>query len=491
MNNSARSGVSGCVPALCLFLLAAASACGVYSVPDNNGGGGGGGGDQFGPFEFLLPAEGAVVKEKFTVEVRGSTGVSRVGIRAGSSDNVWINSPPYVLEVDPLLYKPGPLLIQIVVDSFSSKHEDKNVELMVERPRPPLADMLAAIQSLAPGEWHEIPWSQCCDVEWVAPSAAEYLGSTDAIFEAAGGGVIDTKRNRFVIFGGGSGDFRNEIYVFDFGTLRWSRLNDPSPWPGGFQGGNVDDLLFHPADNAPVARKAWEHIAYLPDPVDRFVVLGGVVEGSEGRGELIDDPHIYRFDFDTKTWTVAAEEYPYSSNGAHAAVDKNGIIWIHGSESTARSRLLRYDPVTGAMEAEAQWPQGTYAFGRSCAIDHSRNLYVAIGNGSMDVWDLSDPQAAPVTWTTTGDREIEDAYGPGFIYQEASDRFVAWSGGKNVYTFDVATKVWTKHAATNSVDPGPARGRGTFGKFQYVPQLDRFFLANWATENVFVYRLPD
>lgn len=470
-----------------LAMLVAVPACGVYGTPADSSGGGGGSG--FGPIQYQLPTNGQEVTGKFQVAVQG-TGISRVIVTVGRADSVYMNSAPFVLEVDPLVFQIGPLPINVFVDSFGSQHEERDVEVIVKRPRPPLADMLASITQLRDAEWYEIPFTELRDIEWVAPSNEEFLGSVNGIFTAASGGVFDSKRDRLVIWGGGSGDWRNEIYAFDFGTLEWIRVTDPTPWPVGGEG-NAFDLVYYPADNAPVARKSWSHIAYLPEPIDRFVVLGGVVEGSSGRAELIADPHIYNFNFDTNEWSIEPVEYEFSSNGASAAVDENGIIWIHGSFSADDSYFLKYNPVAGTTETGAKWPNGSYPHGRTAVIDNSRKLYISIGDGGMSSWDLTNPSATPVDWVTTGDNEILNAYGPGLVYRADLDKLVAWAGGGSVYTFDIATKVWTKHDAITAVAPGPQPTRGTHGRFIYVPSLDVFVAVNAEDRNVFVYRLPE
>jgi hypothetical protein len=92
---------------------------------------------------------------------------------------------------------------------------------------------------------------------------------------------------------------------------------------------------------------------------------------------------------------------------------------------------------------------------------------------------------------TSGDTEIERAYGPGFDFHPASGMFVAWSGGTDVHVLDPADWRWTRRAPSpeNRVDPGPQLSTGTFGRFRYVPALDLFVVMNGVQRNVFVYRL--
>jgi hypothetical protein len=93
---------------------------------------------------------------------------------------------------------------------------------------------------------------------------------------------------------------------------------------------------------------------------------------------------------------------------------------------------------------------------------------------------------------TTGDTEIVKKASPGFEYHAKSDRFVAWSGGADVYTLNMDTKVWTKisPAPGNTVTPTAATATGTFGRFRYCPSKDVFVVVNSVTEDVYIYRLP-
>ena len=132
----------------------------------------------------------------------------------------------------------------------------------------------------------------------------------------------------------------------------------------------------------------------------------------------------------------------------------------------------------------------------TAAIDSKRRSFVLIGSGTdipqALMWPLDQPgPAVDLRPLTTGDKEIEKAYAPGFDFHSPSGTFVAWSGGKDVYVLDPDTWRWTRYAPApgNNADPGPAISRGTYGRFRYVPGRDMFVLMNGVDRNVFVYRL--
>src|SRR5215470_3874736 len=83
---------------------------------------------------------------------------------------------------------------------------------------PPAA--AGSIEDLQPGHWYEVPNSR---VRQILPNP--FLpGNPSYIMRAWSGGAYDTKRDRFIIWGGGHGDYGgNEVYAFDVNTLSWFR----------------------------------------------------------------------------------------------------------------------------------------------------------------------------------------------------------------------------------------------------------------------------
>jgi hypothetical protein len=133
----------------------------------------------------------------------------------------------------------------------------------------------------------------------------------------------------------------------------------------------------------------------------------------------------------------------------------------------------------------------------TAAIDPQRRLLVLIGSGTQRPqalsWNLDRPGGVTdLRRITTGDKDIERAYAPGFDFHRPSGKFVAWAGGTSVYVLDPDDWRWTRHVAAsgNSADPGRPLATGTYGRFRYVPRLDLFVLMNGVKRNVFVFRPP-
>ncbi len=130
-------------------------------------------------------------------------------------------------------------------------------------------------------------------------------------------------------------------------------------------------------------------------------------------------------------------------------------------------------------------------------LDPKRRKFVVIGGGSSELYsigkngELGNPQALD----STGDKEIEQCYAPGFVYDSKADRLVAWCGKGDVYSLNLETRIWMRHVGKGDVlpgDPANTRGiRGTWGRFRYMPEYNAYIIINGNRQNVFLYRLAD
>lgn len=335
-----------------------------------------------------------------------------------------------------------------------------------------------AVDGLKPGCWLEVPNS--------ALASAAPAGVRPNVIAPWSGGAFDSTRDQLIVWGGGHGDYSgNEIYAFSLKTLAWTRVNEPSNPP-------AKDVAYA-ADGGPCSRHTYNYLQYLP-AIDRFVSLGGA--GFWQSGQTGTD-HLDAFDFKTRKWSqlkpVPARAFGI---GAFSAVDAaTGHVWQHGAGGKCLI-LAEYAPEKDAWTTHGgQWTEGDndFSYYLTAAIDAKRRLMYACGGGALWSWKLApsgDIKAEAVA--IAGDAEIVKAPSPGFEYHAASDRFIAWSGGADVFALDPATRVWSRlaPAAGNTVTPSKAAGNGTFGRFRYAPKRDVFVVVNSITENVFIYRLP-
>ncbi len=348
-----------------------------------------------------------------------------------------------------------------------------------------LAAMSAAaapspLQRLEPGQWYEIP-----DSALRAAAARRGADAPVGKITAWSSAAFDPQSDRLLVWGGGHEDYAgNEVYAFDLGTLEWTRLSEPSR-PDRDRGDSY-------ADGAPRSRHTYNYIEFLPAQ-RRLMSFGGASLYPQGGAQ---SRRISEFDPETGTWvTGRRSDVPAGGSliGAHARLDPaSGDVFFVPAQ---RGALARYSPSEDRWRGG--WEPGFVRVHATAAIDPKRRLMVLIGSGTDKPqalrWNLDRPgRCTDLRTVTSGDKDIERAYAPGFDFHGPSGRFVAWSGGTDVYVLDPDDWRWTRYAPApgNTADPGRPLSSGTFGRFRYVPGRDIFVLMNGVNRNVFVYRLP-
>ena len=334
------------------------------------------------------------------------------------------------------------------------------------------------IEDLKPGEWYECPNSKINAVlpDPIPPGSYGPKSITHAWNSAA----YDTKRDRYIITGGGHNDYGgNEIYAFDMNTLKWSRIWGPSPDIPPIQGPCNETY----SDGNPRSRHTYDGLEYLPN-VDKFWVHGGSLYCGGGAASL----GTWTFDFDTLEWSRAANGYQTRELEEVSAYDPvTGKVYAAGPASA--QKLSEYDPVADGWTMRGD---SSINYGQSAVIDPVRRKFISMGRGTVLYFTLNPSgNLTRQTLNTTGATDIVNSRYPGIAYDSASDRLVAWKGGTDVYVLDLDTRVWTRvpPAPTNKVVPTSPPSQGTYGKWQYVPSKDVFIVVNSISENVYVYRL--
>lgn len=342
-----------------------------------------------------------------------------------------------------------------------------------------------AIDSLPPGQWYEVPNSHLAALDPCPARNCSYSATlgVKAVTDAWSGAAFDTKRDRLVVWGGGHGDYAgNEVYAFDLGTLSWERLSNPSDPP-------AKDVPYA-SDGAPCSRHTYNYIQYLPPPIDRLCSFGGAAFYQSGQ---TGTHHVDCFNFSTNTWETQKFSDTLASNliGSITAYDPmTGHLWQHGG---LQSFLVELDPSANKWTAHGDQFSGIYLdYYKTAAIDPARRRMIAVGKGQVWSWDISATGTITgKSLTTTGATAVLAANSPGFVYDPAVDRFVAWVGGADVYTLDLDTLQWAlvPPDAGNTVTPTAPNSNGTFGRFRYSPVRNVFVLVNHVDDDVFIYRL--
>jgi hypothetical protein len=321
--------------------------------------------------------------------------------------------------------------------------------------------------SMPADSWMAAPNSK---MRSVAPTNGQFagtwgVGGPGMVIAAWGGGALDTKRSRLILWGGGHADYYgNELYAFDVATLAWSRVTDPTINP-------VMDQEVNP-DGTPNSRHTYGGLAYIAH-ADRFLGQAGSLAGVG----FAKCDKTWTFDFDAKKWS---DRNPPSTSGGgfgvHCSYDpaSKKLWWGNGSG------LWSYD-----YDANT-WTQhnGDGFYYQTSTIDTKRGLLMVLGQGALLAYDIKNGNFTKQTWATTGGSAIIAAGNPGVDYDPTLDRLVAWAGG-TPYILNPDTKVWTTGTATGA--PG-AGSNGIYGRWRYVPSVNAFVVVTGADDNVYFYK---
>jgi hypothetical protein len=323
--------------------------------------------------------------------------------------------------------------------------------------------------------WHSLANTKLqayCPPDNFGSSGYAFASNCVNVVEAWSSGVMDTKRNRLIVWGGGHNDYYgNEVYAVNLDSLTAQRLNNPSV-PTNLGKSPTDTL----ADGTPNSRHTYDGITYMEN-VDKMFVYGGGYAAAAGT--LGTDTWL--LNMATMQWQKMSPSgpLPRAVPGIVTAYDKNtGKVFIHDDSS-----LYSYDASTNAY---TRLTNGTgIDYHCTAVIDPVRKKFVVIGGGDAWSYDLTTNTRTAIN--TSGASAVINSGYPGLAYDSVSGRIVAWNGGNTVYSLDLGTNSWT--STTYSGGPGSAPGNGTYKRFAYSPTSGAFVVVNSMNANAFTLRL--
>jgi len=297
------------------------------------------------------------------------------------------------------------------------------------------------------------------------------------------GGLFDTKRNRFIIHGGGhNGWYGNEIYAIDFSAnpIAPVLLKDASHGSAISNVGSCPETF---SDGTPNARHTYNGLWYLPTQDTYFLYGAGLSPcGSFSDGQ-------WQFSPNTGGWS-------HQTPSNHPDSQDNGSIPQFAYDSVTDS-IYEVEANTGSFwqytPANNTWTN--LASVSACPTDNSttvidagRRLYLCVGAGGFSTVSLNAPYTAKDVHAAAGCSALVGTNSPGFTYDPAQKLEVGWVSGNTAYTYNPDTN---SCGAITQYTGGPTtvQATGTFGRFQYSPALGLFVVVNDISSNVYTLRL--
>ncbi len=342
--------------------------------------------------------------------------------------------------------------------------------------------------------WIELPGTKLHDV--CPPDAGGYQFSfyCAGVIRAWSAGVMDTRRNRLILWGGGHNDYYgNELYALNLNGLTLTRLNDPGPI-NPFRSTTCVSAL---SDGSPNSRHTYDGVAYL-EHNDRLWAFGGSLACAGGGGG--DDT--WTLDLANLKWQkmdpvniAGARQGPLGVTlAAVSSYDRNSqVVFLHD-----RKALWSYKYETNTYTQLRNDVQ--ISIYNNSVIDPKRKLMFIVGAQEKDfapgmfVIDISaKSNYAMQDWSkkVTGCEAFMGVTYPGLAYDSVQDRIIAWTNTKghtnSVHVFDPDTKVCTERTFPG----GPEFDELTRGdyRFQYSPALNVFTVINGWQQDAFLLRL--
>jgi hypothetical protein len=326
--------------------------------------------------------------------------------------------------------------------------------------------------------WQELPATQLravCPPNGFGGSDYGFSDKCHNVIEAWNSAILDTRRNRLVLWGGGHADYLgNDLYAVELAAHTVRRLTDPGL--PVVRGACAETLV---NGSQPNSRHTYDALVYM-EHVDRMFVFGGSLSECGSFSNAT-----WTFNFTSMTWERRnpAGPIPRPDPGVVSAYDPTtGKVFLHDS-----SYFYSYDFGTDRYERLSSFNGIDYHM--TAVIDPVRRKFFVVGAGYVYAYDLGRHGLffGRQTLDTKGGEPIVKSVYPGLAYNPTTGTILAWNGGDTVYSLNVDTKTWTP--ITYSGGPGEAPRNGTFKRWSYSPTSGVFVVANRMNQNVYVFRL--
>jgi hypothetical protein len=183
-----------------------------------------------------------------------------------------------------------------------------------------------------------------------------------------------------------------------------------------------------------------------------------------------------------------------STSGAMSAYDSSShTVWV---DDITTGVFVQYDPATNCyVQRSTSFPQD---MGTTMAVDPVNHLLYSFGTaangtsvaiGKVDI-SGNDATYAYSALTTTGCTGIAGSgkNWPG-VARDPSGVFVIYpNNGNTLYVFDPVALTCTPFIFGTPNVPS-ITNNGTFGKFAYIPSINRYVITDWWNNDAFAFQL--
>jgi hypothetical protein len=311
-----------------------------------------------------------------------------------------------------------------------------------------------------------------------------------AVLESWNGAAFDARRGEFRVHGGGASDYGgNEVYVFDFATLKWSRETEPQPLTGPFQrdtdGDGVPNACPSPALGPP-ATHTHQGFLYVPK-IDRYWLFGSAGYCSNGSGNSV------AWDYDARrgTWTAMPDLAQFAEFASAVVDPRSGHVLVHAGHAGGWHEV---DPVT--RQVVNSFEGGSFSGDGSVVFDSRRGVVFALASGDDSDRLLAYQWPGNGTSKDSKGRVIAEwpkgaRQGWGMAQNDLG-LLVLWDGEAQIVVVDPDIgKSWKAEARGYLRDAMVAQGdaRRVYSKWRYIPESDVFFGITDPDLGVVLYRL--
>ena len=356
----------------------------------------------------------------------------------------------------------------------------------------PDAGNLSTLGTMATGwaanEWHEIVTAPLQSVflshaqeDAIDPNLWQVTGPAGAL-SLWGSGAFDGQKLYVGDAGGHGGYNGNELYAYDFTSLSWSRLYDPSPVHGCVASGAGHDCV---PNWGPQALHQYDMVVHSKK-ANELLQLGGPGGSLCWAWPLANA--------DPKTgWKSFPCPSNMQYNYMHTAEDPlTGDIIVFGAGSTGFSAL---DPVSLTYSRVSN-NEATYGEEEVVAdIDPVRRRLFVIGahSGGPDYGKFCvesvDIDADPIAVASDSSSQppTEMTTGACFIHHAKSGKMLGWIGDQRLWSYDPDADAWAS-VPTTGVTPTSSHPNGPYQRCAYLPEVDLFVGYNDETRGMFAIR---